>query len=470
MKQNKFLLLVIVFFLNSMFLISNATVFCLGQNIVDDIYHIEDDGSVFTTNLYDEGDKLNLFNWFIFFDTSLARRFSHITVDDNLNIEINIKRDFVLYDYSGIIKYKNGFLISDINFSNGMAKLVYVEDKNVEVLYDFSNAGKYKHSFFLNDKIFYTQHDLQIKNEDSLRLRFYKANFQGQILDSIIYSDFNPELGLNFNLINQNPFRDENGNVYLLGNQTRLFQPFNTYILKFNKNEELEFVNLIERQQDSLLPQPNNLTKYFDDKFLVSGMERDSKNKIAYAFIKVYDKDFNELSHYRYNNASQNLFYNVIVNEDSTLTLYGKNSKEFSNHRYYSSRTIIDKNFEQINFNTFESDTIDHGFHYAVSRKNFDIVIGYFRKDLYIAKIEKHFLGVKNNLDKFNAIYLTETNELIFNDEIPEKIEIIDLLGRNIYTNSKILTRSLNLPDLPENQVILVKIKYSSIEILQRIR
>ncbi len=91
-------------------LILLSTVFCLGQNIVDDIYHIEDDGSVFTTNLYDEGDKLNLFNWFIFFDTSLARRFSHITVDDNLNIEINIKRDFVLYDYSGIIKYKNGFL------------------------------------------------------------------------------------------------------------------------------------------------------------------------------------------------------------------------------------------------------------------------------------------------------------------------------------------------------------------------
>lgn len=447
-----------------------STVFCLGQNIVDDVYHIEEDGRLFTTNIFDDGDKLNLFNWFMDFDSFSSSYFSHITVDDNLNIEFNIQRDFRLDDYAGIIKYNNGFLITDIDINRGEARLVYVEDKNVEVLYDFSDAGKYKHSFFLNDKVFFTNHDMIIRNKDSLRLCFYKANFDGEILDSIIYTDFNPRFGLNFNLLNQKPLKDENGNVYVVGSQATLYFSSNTYILKFNKDEELEFVKLIDRQEDSLLPQPFNIVRYFEDNFLLYGVERDTKKKITYAFIKVYDNEFNELSHHRYEFDKRNQFNSIIVNKDSTLTLYGKNGKDYTGNNFYSSRVVLDKNFEKISYNTFESDTIDHGFHFAVSRENFDIVVGYFRQDLYIAKIEKQNLSVNKNIDTYKAIYNPVSNELIFNEEIPKSVEIIDLIGRNIFLTSEIRAKNVPLPYLPENQALFAKIKFNSIEILQRIK
>ncbi len=446
-----------------------STIFCFGQNIVDDVSVKEDGGTLWPVNFFDDGGDIHIFNWLKYGEHTPLFKFSQVIIDDNLNLKLNFHRDFVTTDYSSIMKYNNGFLMTEIN-QNGGVRLIYFEEDSIEVLLDYNNSRKFRSSFFFNDKLFLTKNDLLLRDSDSLRLCFYKANLEGEILDSIIYSDFDPKRGLNFNYLYHKPLIDGNGNIYILGIQSNFLQPLNSYIIKFNKNEELEFVKFIERQPDNILAQPNNIICYLDDKFIVYGSERDTKNSIIYGFIKVFDSDFNELSHNRYAIDRNNQFASIIVNKDSTLTVYGKHADTLSSNHFYASQLILDKNLEEISFKKFESDSVNYGFHFAFSRDYFDIVVGYKGEDLYIAKIGKHNLSVKRNLEKLNALYIRESNELVFSEEIPQKVEIIDLLGRSIFIVNDIKSKNVILPILPENQAIFAKIKYNSAEILQRIK
>lgn len=318
--------------------------------------------------------------------------------------------------------------------------------------------------------MFSTLNDEIYKDPDSLHVKFYVSDLTGTFQDSIIYKGLERLPGPNFYFRHKIPFR-ENGNTYILGTKADSYnREYNSYIIKFNINNKIEFFKDLQKQQDSLVPTGTSIIKYFD-KYLVCGFEEDRKKDLIYNFIKVLNSDFTEINHFRYNLYPECYFNEVIVNSDSSLSVYGKRRYSKVTDHFKPFTAKINKDFEieshKVYYQDREGEAI--GFHFAVSRDNFDIVVGFYDDSLYIAKIGKNSLNVENEIQDLKAFYDNRENTLNFQNEIPTSIEVFDLLGKKYY-ETEVKNRHIILPDLPNNQAIFVKITYKQNSILQRIK
>lgn len=456
--------------MNTIFYLLIFSTICFSQNIEEELFIRENTNNIFTTFVIDHDNTVSLFNWYIINDNIYYKYFSYVNIDYELNIKMVKDTNFQLENYSDVIKVDNKYYIADNNVSTGKTRILEFDGDNVSLVKEISEEIKFKNSFFHNDLMFSTIHDNIYKNPDSLHVKFYISNLEGEFLDSVIYKGLKRDPGPNFYFRHNRPFR-ENGNTYILGAKGVSFlKEYNSFVIKFNEQNEIEFFNELEKQQDSLVPTGTSIIKYFD-KYLIMGFEEDRKKELIYSFIKVFDSDFNELNHYRYDLFPECYFNELIVNDDSTLSVYGKRRYDKVHDEYKPLYVKIDKNFEVENYKVYYEDDQEKasGFHYAVSRENFDIVIGFKEEYLYIAKFDKTQLKVKNEIKDYFAKYDIYTNTLQFENNIPTNIEVIDLLGRSIFA-TKDIRKTIQLPELPNNQIIFLKLTYNNNTILQRIK
>lgn len=452
------------------FLIIFSTIICTSQNIVDSLLIQEKNDRIFTSYVYDEEESISLFNWYFKEKNPYYKYFSYINIDDNLNIKMVNDTSFQLENYSDVIIKNSVYYIADNDVVNGHTRLLYFDGNDVTVRKVLSEKIKFKHSFFHDDLMFSLVNDAIHKDPDSLHIKFYISDLNGEFVDSIIYKNLDRKDGTNFIFRHLKPYKESN-NTYILGSQSGGFvQEFKTFVIKINNKNEFEFVKELQREQDSLLPIPFKIYKYFD-KYLIVGIEEDRKKKLIYSFIKLLDYKFDEIDHFRFNLFNEHYFSEVIINIDSTLSIYGKKRNDKVEDKFKPFYVNLNKNFEVNNFKVFseENEEIESGFHYAVSRENLDIVIGFEGDYLYIAKFDKAHLSVDRKIENYNVIYNEHSNTLEFNINKPENVEIIDLLGKQYY-ESKVNTKILNLPDLPKNQIIFAKMTFENSVYVQRIK
>lgn len=447
-----------------------SSIFCLSQNIQDELFLKQDNDRVFTTFLLDENNSVSLFNWYFLNSLIYYKYFSYINIDNELNIKMINDTNFIVENYSDVIIKNNRYYIADNEVSTGETRLLEFNGENVKVIDEISENIKFKNSFFHNNLMFSTVNDAIYKDPDSLNVKFYISDLSGNIQDSVIYRGLKRLPGPNFYFRHKKPFR-ENGNTYILGAKGDSYnREFNCYLIKFNGENKIEFFKELQKQKDSLVPTGTSIIKYFD-KYLIVGFEEDRKKSINYTFIKVLNSDFIEVNHFRYYLYPECYFNEVIVNGDSTLSVYGKRRSSKITDKFKPLAVKINKNFEIENHKVYYQDRQDNdiGFHYAVQRDNFDIVVGFYDDSLYIAKISKSTLNVENEIQSLKATYDNRDNTLNFQNEIPTSIEVFDLLGKKYY-ETEVKNRHIILPDLPNNQAIFVKIIYKQNSILQRIK
>lgn len=447
-----------------------SSVFSSSQNIQEELFVKVENDRIFTTFILDENNFVSLFNLYFLNSIIYYKYFSYINIDDELNLKMVNDTNFIIYNYSDVILIDNKYYIADNNVSTGKTRLLEFNGENVKIINDISKKIKFKNSFFHNNLMFSTLNDEIYKDPDSLHVKFYVSDLTGTFQDSIIYKGLERLPGPNFYFRHGKPFR-EDGNTFILGAKGDSYnREYNCYIIKFNSDNKIEFFKELQKQKDSLVPTGTSIIKYFD-KYLIVGFEEDRKKSINYTFIKVLNSDFIEVNHFRYYLYPECYFNEVIVNGDSTLSVYGKRRSSKITDKFKPITVKINKNFDienhKVHFQDRQDDDI--GFHFAVSRNNFDIVVGFYDDSLYIAKIGKGTLDVENEIQSLKATYDNRDNTLNFQNEIPTSIEVFDLLGKKYY-ETEVKNRHIILPDLPNNQAIFVKITYKQNSILQRIK
>lgn len=453
-----------------------STIFCFSQDIVDYRYISKNQSQFFPLKLIVDENNFHVFNWLIPFDDEFNNHFYYFNMTDDLEFNEVINSDYYNITIYDIIYKNNKFLFTHGSYNAGTSFLLEFDKKDINELYNYG-INKYKAILFFDDKLMIQEHERFVANKDSLVLRLFLSDYNETILDTIEISGFEKVYGDNIIIQSTLSYTDEIKNdKYFVIYQSYGGYFTRAFILKIDEQFNVQMFKEIKKSKEvsfgSYVPYGQKLFKNHKGEWCLLGYERDTQYSIIYGFVKTFDENFKEISHKRIEIGKICYLVDIYLNDDLTYTSYGQTEEMYERVGGRKNKFLyakLDSNFNLISYEKWGKDSNDNGIN-LVSRKNgFDYIFGYENNDIYIAKINNIFSGIEQKNTGINFSYDSKQNSLEFDEIIPNQIEIINLLGQIIY-KLKVQSKIVNLPILPDNQIVFIKIGSNKGQYIHRLK